>query len=369
MSSSALQTSVFICRSCSRHVRPCLPSSSSATTRAFSSTPPAAIPSSSSPYSPHYIDIPFPPQRYPVWQPRAKGKRPVPRNIFPSNGGSKKITPEYLALVSKEPINRSRPGEDAPATEKAYISWKENMAECRRRNIRDGLLQLHTETQQRSAIIAARSAKKQARRAELLAEEDPEVVQLTTPTIISALRTKKTLTDPGREERLAASRERYLQGEHQKVLARQEELHELYIRANEFIFTEAQLDVLINAKFSALDSAEEMHAPPPDSTRILTEETRETQGPEEFLLKDEPILRIFADALTGGSRRPRKPTSIVRDDGTVDIEALDVTRPKLGYLSQGYRDSGYRDSKKKDDAEAQRQNTSSLFTIMDPLRK
>ncbi|KAK6538738.1 hypothetical protein TWF694_010312 [Orbilia ellipsospora] len=335
MASSTLHSSAFICRSCSRQLRPCLPSS---TSRTFSTTPSAGMPSSSSPYSPNYIDIPHPPQRYAPYKPRAKGIRPVPRKIFPNAASAKKVTPEYLALVSKEPINHSRPGENAPATEKAYISWRERMAESRRRNIRDGLLQLHAEKLHNDSIIAARSAKKQEIRRKLLAEEDPEIVKLTTPTILSALRQKQPLTDPDREERLARKRENYIRAEEKKLLARRENLHELYIRAHEFTLTEAQLDALINAKFNDLAMAESINEIPPDSRGIVSEERREVRGPNDWAFGDERITKTFVEALTGGSTRyqPTLEEKIDRDDAL--MSELDVLAPKgMQHGLAGYR--------------------------------
>ncbi|EPS38766.1 hypothetical protein H072_7482 [Dactylellina haptotyla CBS 200.50] len=358
MSSSTLQSSAFICRSCSRHLRP----APSTTCRAFSTTPSASMPSTASPYSPYYVDIPFPPQRYAPWKPRAKGKRPVPRNIFPKARGARKVSPEYLALVSKEPSKFSKPGENAPATEKAYITWKERMAESRRRNIRDGLLQLHADKSQRDSIIAKRSEKKQALRAELLAQEDPDVVKLTTPSILSALRTRQPLTDPDREERLAAKREKYERIEEEKFLRRQESLHELYIRANDFIFAEAQLDEIINAKFSDIAIAEAYHSIPPDSQKILSEESNKLRGPDEWVMRDVPILKAFAEALTGGSRRTKTSESI---DGFRDVmDEIDVaglmSRPKMEYANFGYGST----KKEGDESAKKKQSTADLFSIL-----
>ncbi|KAK6527083.1 hypothetical protein TWF281_010276 [Arthrobotrys megalospora] len=326
MSTTALQSSAFVCRSCSRHLRPCVPSSA---TRAFSTTSSTDGPSSASPYSPYYVDIPFPPQRYAPWKPRAKGTRPEPRKVFRNDKDNKKITSNYLALVSKEPTVFSKPGETAPAKEKAYITWKEKMADSRRRNIRDGLLQLHAEKTRRDERIAERSDQKQALRAKLLAEEDSEAVKLTTPTIISALRTKHFLTDPGREERLAEKRERYLKLEAEKSVSRLEELHELYIRAHEFIFTEAQLDEHINREFSLLSQAEMVHMKPPDSYQIVARQARVDIESQQFFMKDELVLNAFTDALTGGSKRDRAV-------GRTAEQSLEELAPDLTYTGYGY---------------------------------
>ncbi|KAF3909483.1 hypothetical protein AA313_de0203375 [Arthrobotrys entomopaga] len=333
MASSTLQSPAFICRSCSRQLRPCLPS----TSRAFSTTPSAGIPSSSSPYSPDYIDIPHPPQRYAPFKPRAKGVRPVPRKIFPNAASHKKVTPEYLALVSKEPINYSRPGHNAPATERAYISWRERMAESRRRNIRDGLIQLHAEKIHHDSIIEAKSARKQEIRRKLLAEEDPEIVKLTTPTILSALRKKQPLTDPDREERLAIKRENYLRAEERKRLARRENLHELYIRAHEFTLTEKQLDALINSKFNEIAMAESFNPIPPDTRDIVSEERREVRGPYDWVLSDERITKLFVQALTGGSTRYQPSVEEKMSRGDVLMDELYILREQnMRHTFAGY---------------------------------
>ncbi|KAK6508482.1 hypothetical protein TWF506_010572 [Arthrobotrys conoides] len=346
MSTTALQSSAFVCRSCSRHLRPCLPSPA---TRAFSTTSSTDGPSSSSPYSPYYVDIPFPPQRYAPWKPRAKGTRPEPRKVFRNDKDNKKITTDYLALVSKEPSVFSKPGATAPAKEKAYITWKQRMADSRRRNIRDGLLQLHSEKTRRDAQIAERSTQKQQLRAKLLAEEDSEAVKLTTPTIISALQKRHSLTDPGREERLAEKRERYLKLEAEKRLGRLEELHELYIRAHEFIFTEAQLDELINKEFSLISQAEAIQMQPPDSSQIVARQARSDTEGQGFFLKDELVFNAFTDALTGGSKRD----GISRQTAE---EALEQYAPNMEYTGFGFGE--------KKPAQPTTKSTSDLFNIL-----
>ncbi|KAF3310497.1 hypothetical protein TWF173_009495 [Orbilia oligospora] len=346
MSTTALQSSAFVCRSCSRHLRPCLPSSA---TRAFSTTSSTDGPSSSSPYSPYYVDIPFPPQRYAPWKPRAKGTRPEPRKVFRNEKDNKKISLNYLALVSKEPTVFSNPGETAPAKEKAYITWKQKMADSRRRNIRDGLLQLHSEKTRRDEQIAQRSTQKQALRAKLLAEEDSEAVKLTTPTIISALQKRHTLTDPGREERLAEKRERYMKLEAEKRVGRLEELHELYIRAHEFIFTEAQLDELINKEFSLISQAEMVHMQPPDSNQVVARQAKTDTEGQGFFLKDELVFNAFTDALTGGSKRGDLSKKTAE-------EVLSEYAPNMAYTGFGYGE--------KKPTQPTTKSTSDLFNIL-----
>ncbi|KAF3918255.1 hypothetical protein ABW21_db0200891 [Orbilia brochopaga] len=326
---SALSSSAFVCRSCSRSLRPLIP------IRNFSSTPSLADDSTQSittisPYSPHYVDIPFPPQRYAVWQPRPKGKRPIPRKIFKSN--TSKNTAEYLANLSKEPTNVSKVSEDTPATQRSYISWKARMAESRRRNIRDGLLELHAQSSQREGRIAARSDAKQALRNALLAQDDPELVQLTTPSVISALRTKHKLTDPGRAERLAASRQRYIAAEGAKLLERRNELHELYIRAHEFIVSESQLDELINRKFDPTFLAEHPLVAPPDSRQVLVRDSSDEFSAVYF--REENILKKMRDALTGGSMRSGRSADDVGTKRTGDTLGVLGTMSSAGYTGQ-----------------------------------
>ncbi|KAK6333179.1 hypothetical protein TWF718_011003 [Orbilia javanica] len=348
MSTTALQSSAFVCRSCSRNLRPCLPSSAA---RAFSTTPSTGGPSSQSPYSPYYVDIPFPPQRYAPWKPRAKGTRPEPRKVFRNEKDNNKITSDYLALVSKNPTVFSKPGETAPATEKAYITWKEKMASSRRRNIRDGLLQLHAEKTRRSDQIAQRSADKQALRAKLLAEEDSEAAKLTTPTILSALQKRHPLTDPGREERLAAKRERYQKLEAESRLGRLEELHELYIRSHDFIFTEAQLDEVINKEFSLLNQAETVHMNPPDTYQVVARQAKADTEGQGWFLKDEMFFNTFVDALTGGSKR--HDTSRQTPE-----QVLEELAPNMAYSGYGYGG--------KKPTQPAVKSTSDLFNILHP---
>ncbi|KAK6347183.1 hypothetical protein TWF696_007259 [Orbilia brochopaga] len=326
---SALSSSAFVCRSCSRHLRPIIP------LRSFSSAPSPAdsdstiSPTTISPYSPQYIDIPFPPQRYPAWQPRPKGQRPTPRKIFKSN--KSKTTPEYLAGLSKEPSHVTQLSEDTPATQKSYISWKARMAESRRRNIRDGLLELHEQSRKRESHVAARSEAKQIKRAALLAQDEPELAQLTTPSVLSALRTKHKLTDPTRAERLAASRQRYIAAEEAKLLERRNELHELYIRAHDFIVSESQLDEVINRKFNLAAMAENPPMFPPDSRQILLRDASDEFAAVYY--REEIILKKMRDALTGGSMRAAR----------IGGESADTKRTgdTLGVLSGPMSSYGY----------------------------
>ncbi|KAJ6256714.1 hypothetical protein Dda_8580 [Drechslerella dactyloides] len=339
MAAALSSSSAFVCRSCSRHLRPLVP------LRSFSSTPsPADSPSTDvstdastvspatiSPYSPHYVDIPFPPQRYPAWQPRPKGKRPIPRKIFRPN--TPKTTPEYLANLSKEPSRASQPSEDTPATQKSYISWKARMAESRRRNIRDGLLELHAQTAQRESHVARRSRAKQELRAALLAQDDPEIATLTTPSVLSALHTKHKLEDPDRAERLAASRQRYIAAEESKIVERRNELHELYIRSHDFIVSESQLDEAIHNQFSATATAETSVVMPPDTRDILQRMANEELVTGYY--HEEVILKTMRDALTGGSMRSARLAS---DETKRTADRFGVLQPgpmsSFGYAGQ-----------------------------------
>ncbi|KAF3936533.1 hypothetical protein ABW19_dt0200327 [Dactylella cylindrospora] len=355
-----MQSSAFVCRSCSRHLRRHLPTSA---VRSISTTTSNGMPSSSSPYSPYYIDIPFPPQRYAVYQPKAKGKRPVPREIFPKKKGrgEKKITAEYLALVSKEPTKHSNPGKDAPETEKSYINWKAKMAASRRKNIREGLVELHVEQQKREQIIAERSERKQKLREALLAEDDPEDVKLTTPTILSALRSKAPLTDPDREERLAKMRQNYEEFQAKKLHNRREELHELYIRAHDFIFSERQLDSVINVQFSETSSAEVAQILPPDSRRFLSHAMKDMQEDNIMHLNDNTVIRQFADALTGGSQRDLSGRDALERGAEMTQDIL------KGNFSQTYYSHGASGmGAKRDKVDTSQKLAGDVFSVLPP---
>jgi hypothetical protein len=131
------------------------------------------------------------------------------------------------------------------------IQWKRKMALMRRKNLREGLLELHERKRRTDWVMAKRSAEKQAKRERILQQPQRDDERLTSPTIVQAMQPTRSavLPDPDREERLAQSRLRVQTKEAEKTAARQDSLHSLYMNARNFITTEAQLAAEIERVF------------------------------------------------------------------------------------------------------------------------
>lgn len=212
-------------------------------TRSFTTTSPL---SSIGPENPKFIEVPLPPQRYAIPKRDIKGKLPPPRNLFPTRSADK-TTPAYIAAATPEP--RAERHLKEPQNE--FVAWKRRMAASRRENLRQGLLDLHKRKVRQDIAMSQRSKSKRDAREAAVHAPQREDERLTSPTITQAVRQlqKGRLPDPGREERLAISRERVQQKEFEREEQRQNALHTLYMNAREFITTEAQLDAEIEKIF------------------------------------------------------------------------------------------------------------------------
>ncbi|CRG90120.1 hypothetical protein PISL3812_07161 [Talaromyces islandicus] len=201
------------------------------------------------PESPNYIEIPRTLQPDLPSKPQVKGTLPVPREIFPPRRADK-ATWAYITAATPEPSNQKPVKEDDPNAE--AIEWKRKMAELRRANFREGIVELYKRKLETDASMTGRSAAKQARRQRVFNQPPREDERLTRPTVVKAMEPtqRSILPDPNREERIAASQQRVSEKQLRKSVTRQEDLHTLYMNARTFITTEAQLDKEIEAKFS-----------------------------------------------------------------------------------------------------------------------
>lgn len=212
-----------------------------------------------SPESPKYISVPQSLQPHAIHHPYIKGILPVPRPIFRQTSlpnSSRKASPTYLAAVTPEPKPTKQPPLD-PLT-----AWKTEQAASRRRNLREGLLELHTRKQTSDAERTARSRKRQREHERLIAMPMREDERLTAPTILSnQLPSAAALSDPHRTARVAASRANVAAHEAARKEQRREDLHELYVNAGKFITSEAQLEAEVERVFE-------------DRTKFVNQETR-----------------------------------------------------------------------------------------------
>ncbi|QKX53659.1 uncharacterized protein TRUGW13939_00738 [Talaromyces rugulosus] len=200
------------------------------------------------PESPNYIEIPRTLQPDLPSKPKVKGTLPVPREIFPPRRADKP-TWTYITAATLEPKENPVKA-DGPHAE--AIEWKNKMAELRRANLREGLVELYQRKLNTDAFMTRRSAAKQARRQRVFDQPPREDERLTRPTVVKAMEPTQgtVLSDPNREKRITVSRQRVLAKQRVKSEIRQEDLHTLYMNARTFITTEAQLDKEIETKFS-----------------------------------------------------------------------------------------------------------------------
>ncbi|KAI9831114.1 MAG: hypothetical protein M1819_005202 [Sarea resinae] len=198
------------------------------------------------PESPKFIEVPQPPQqRYPPKR-RIKGVLPTPRNLF--RGNRDKISPEYLAAATPEPTTEH-------GTSRSQ--WKQQMAATRRRNLREGLVELHHRKKQMDRAMAGRSAYRRAEHERLVHAPEREDERLTRPTVTEAMKQFNTgiVPDPDREARIAQKLERYRAMQEAKANERRDALHTLYTQAGSFITTQDQLNAAIEKTF--VDNPEE----------------------------------------------------------------------------------------------------------------
>ncbi|KAI5808553.1 hypothetical protein DFH27DRAFT_230051 [Peziza echinospora] len=217
-----------------------------ATTRLFTTSAPT---SGVSPESPKYIEIPRPPRAPRLFTPHVKGKLPTPKAIFPSVGPDK-TSPAYLSRLTKLPTTpRPIPSAAHKPEEAAYVAWKLKMADKRRQNLRQGLLELSAK---KKAFDSHRQEIRERRtqaRQDLLDKKEREDVRLTLPSVLSTLRASDRISDPNRAERLHAKAQQHAAAVAEKAGERREHIHDLYLHAETFILTEAQLEAAIEAEF------------------------------------------------------------------------------------------------------------------------
>ncbi|KAL4867337.1 hypothetical protein BDV12DRAFT_121329 [Aspergillus spectabilis] len=200
------------------------------------------------PESPYFVDVPQPVQPALPSKPRVKGTLPVPRDIFPRRRVDKPTEP-YIAAATPLPTKQEEINPDEPHAQ--YREWKRSMADMRRQNLREGLLELHSRKQRVDTAMQIRSRERQKQRKRVLQQPDRDDERLTRPSVIQDMLPKPgtVLPDPGRNERLVQSRLRIENKKREKEQERQDSLHTLYMNARDFIITEAQLAAEIEKVF------------------------------------------------------------------------------------------------------------------------
>ena len=207
------------------------------------------------PESPKFIEIPRPVQPSQPFPTYVKGVLPVPRQIFPRGHrphDTDKASPRYLADVTPEPIEdkASTVSSVDPRTAE-FVSWKARQSEARRRNLREGLIELNNRRQRQDRWLMARSKKSQAERNMLLDAPEREDERLTNPSVLQSEMPERhhALPDPDRGARLARKRQNVANMEAIREENRRNALHTLYVNAGNFITTGAKLDSTIDRVF------------------------------------------------------------------------------------------------------------------------
>ncbi|MCJ1312627.1 hypothetical protein MMC25_006302 [Agyrium rufum] len=236
---------VRYCKLCVRVQQSSLQSCSYATASGSSTRAPARIP----PESPRFIDVPQPPQQAARRKSQMKGILPVPRKIFDPEGPDK-TSPNYLAAVTKEPQNPPRIlGPEDPKFD--LVQWKVRQAALRRKNLREGLVELARRKKKIDAQLGAQSARKQALYEEAVHRPEREDERLTMPSIPQNMRVGvfSNVTDPNRKKRIAEKIENTKRHLAQKAEDKRTSLHSLYMTARSFIVTEAALNAHVDQVF------------------------------------------------------------------------------------------------------------------------
>ncbi|KAJ5543331.1 hypothetical protein N7535_005759 [Penicillium sp. DV-2018c] len=200
------------------------------------------------PESPHFIDVPKIIQPTNPSKPRVRGTLPVPRELFPARR-TDKPTKKYLKAATPVPMSNRTVSLDSSDAEKQ--EWRHKMADLRRQNLRQGLLDLYARKTSSEYRMMTRSLEKQDRRDRILQQPEREDELLTRSSTIQAMQPHKqpVLPDPNREERLALSRARLEARQAQKEAERRDYLQALYMNARNFITTEEQLAAEIDRVF------------------------------------------------------------------------------------------------------------------------
>ncbi|KAJ5094245.1 hypothetical protein N7456_010106 [Penicillium angulare] len=211
--------------------------------RGFATTPNLRV----GPESPHFVAVPKAFQTTNQRTPRTKGTLPVPRELFP-NRRTDKPGKRYLDSATHHPLTERQVNPKSGDPEKQ--AFKIKMAELRKQNFRQGLTELFQRKTVEDTIMANRSAKRKANRERILRQPEPEDERLTRSSVVEAMKSQKhALADPNREERLALSQMRVEANKAQKIAARKEDLHSLYMGARNFIINEEQLNAEIERVF------------------------------------------------------------------------------------------------------------------------
>lgn len=267
------------------------------------------------PESPRFIDVPQPPQRFQKIEKRVRGKLPVPRNLFP-RGTQEKASPSYLDAVTKEPAGGRQlklGSDDGPVSEhQMERQWKRKMADRRRMNLREGILELH-HRQKRETDEASRrhqrlvTARTEFENAPLRSDE-----VFTGASVTEVLRDIYKRDQYHRNENIEAKRANVAKRAEKLEAEQADAIHTLYMHARDFITTEQHLNEAIEEAFTNDDGSprdqsiwgefEDADRIPMTTTQMLARSAG-VGGPGDARRKEAQAterMKRVAEKLTGG---------------------------------------------------------------------
>lgn len=265
------------------------------------------------PEHPHFIDVPGqPPFQRRLTKRDVKGILPPPRDVLKTRALQ---TPKHLHKFRR----MTTPESKNPRQSKTdFEAWKSRMAESRKKNLRESILELHKRKIEKQKNLATLRLGRQRRREKLLHAPQQEDERLTNPTVtqLNSTLQKGFLPDPNRKQRIADMAARVKTREEAKIQARKDSLHTLYMNARYFITTKQALDARIEKIFTAEpflkgdlnDNIWEAYGSPPTTRDLL----RKDEGSSKLALEahQSPAvltgdrLQIIAEKLTGGKIDP-----------------------------------------------------------------
>ncbi|KHJ31672.1 hypothetical protein EV44_g6183 [Erysiphe necator] len=260
------------------------------------------------PEHPYFIDVPGQAScQRPLRKRDMKGTLPPPRDVLKTRAlRTPKNNSEFILKTTPEPKIQKLPQSE-------YEAWKRRMAESRKKNLRESIIELHNRKTERHNTLQTLSIGRRKRREKLLRMPQREDERLTLPTItlLNSSLQKGAVPDPNRSTRIAGKIARVKVREESKVQARRDALHTLYMNAREFIVTEMQLDerikkIFIEEPFIEGDSTDNIWdmGSPPTVRDLLRKYEGETKSATEAF--ESPAVRIgermltIAEEFTGG---------------------------------------------------------------------
>lgn len=166
-----------------------------------------------------------------------------------------KISQEYLSAVTPEPKYSRNEHADFVADSQSRAlnkyTWNSQQSASRKRNLREGLVELQHRKHHIDRSLAERRERKMAESLQLATAPEREDERLTNPTVHTALLPSRggPLQDLNREKRLKRMRANVETMQRRKAEQRRAWLHTLYMNARDFIVRPAQLDEAVDRAF------------------------------------------------------------------------------------------------------------------------